>query len=87
MRVTGERELVRDKQDALGLHKTEWTRRGPGLRGRVDPLFHDFHVAIAGVEGGSDQEGDQRRDREHHKESEEPARVRCGPRSRVLRHL
>jgi hypothetical protein len=47
---------MRDEQDVLGLHETEWTRRGPGPRGRVDPLFHDFHVdvAIAGVEGGSD---------------------------------
>lgn len=80
---------MRDEQDVLGLHETEWTRRGHGLRGRVDPLFHDFHVdvAIAGVEGGSDQEGDQGRDREHHKESEKPARVRSGPSARVLRHL
>ena len=71
---------MRDKEDEFGLHESEWTRRVPDRRDRfnVTRLLQYREVApiAGGVEGGSDEEGDQGGDGEHKKERQEPSLVK-----------
>lgn len=74
---------MRDQQNQLGLHEPERTRTSSDLRS----LVNDVEAPIAGIEGGSDEESDQRGDRKHDEESQEPPLLRGDPPNRVLRHL
>lgn len=88
---------MRDQQDQLGFHEAErvWSGSDHGTDGGGDsgrrPLVDDVEAPIAGVEGGSDEEGDQGGGRKHDEEREEPPLLRRDPADGgggvLLRHL